>query len=117
MAFGRQAGEHGGGGAASLQQAPQGQSHAGLGHVPTCRGPSGGSRRVPLAAGLSFSSAAGLRPPLRGRGAVQGHADGGRARRGVGQEGEAGGGVGGGEVGDAGVDGEVGDGGGEAAQL
>lgn len=111
MAFGRQAGEHGGGGAAALQQATQGQSHARLGHVSTCWGSS--SRRVPLA-GFSFS---GLRSPIRGRGAVQGHADGGRTGRGVGQEGEGGRGVGGGEVGDAGVDGEVGDGGGEAAQL
>ncbi len=109
VAFRRQAGEHGGGGAAALQQATQGQSHARLGHTPTCRG---SGLRVPLA--FPF---AGLHSPLGGRGAVQGHADGGRTSRGVGQEREGGRGGGRGEVTDAGVDGEVGDRSGEAAQL
>lgn len=109
MALGRQAGEHGGGSAAALQQAAQGQSHAGLGRVPT---DGRRSRGVPL----SFSFA-GLHSPIRGRRAVQGHADGGRTDRGLGQEGERGGGVGRGEVRDARVDGEVGDRRGEAAQL
>lgn len=109
VAFGRQAGEHGGEGAAAPQQTTQRQSHARPGHIPADRF---WSRGVPLA-----FSAAGLHSPLGGRGALQGNADGGRASRGVEQEGERGRGVARGEVAEAGVDGEVGDGGGEAAQL
>lgn len=65
---------------------------------------------------LAFALA-GLQPPLGGRGAVQGHADGGLTHRDVGQEGETRGGVGGGGVGDSRVDSEVRDGGGKSAEL
>lgn len=97
MTSGGQAGEHGGGSAAAPQQPPQGQRH---------------SRPGRLSLQRAWGRGAG---PLRGRRAVQGHADGGRTSRSGGRQRETGGGAGG--VGDAGVDGEVGDGSGETAQL
>lgn len=104
VTFGGQAGEDGGGSTAASQQAPQGQRHSRPGHL-----------SVQRAWGRGAGPVTGLRYPLRGRRAVQGHADGGRTNRSGGRERETGGGAG--EVGDAGVDGEVGDGSGEAAQL
>lgn len=82
VAFGRPAGEHGGRGAAALQQAAKGQSHARRGRV-------SGGRRLGPGGPLAFPFT-GLRPPLGGRGALQRHADGGRTRRRVGREGERG---------------------------
>lgn len=104
VTFGGQAGEDRGRSAAAPQQAPQGQRHSRPGHLSVRR-----------AWGRGAGPVTGLRPPLRGRRAVQGHADGGRTNRSGDREGERGGGAEG--VGDAGVDGEVGDGSGKAAQL
>lgn len=109
MTFGRQAGEHGRGAAASLQQAAQGLGHTRFGHAPSV----GGSR---LADSLALTLA-GLQAALGGRGAVQGHADGGGTRRSVDQEGEGGRGTGRGGVGDSRIDGEVRDRGGKSAEL
>lgn len=109
VTFRRQAGEHGRRAAASLQQAAQGQGHARFGHVPSV----GGSR---LDASLAFTLA-GLQAALRDGGAVQGHADGGWTRRGVGQEREGGRGTGRRGVDDSRIDREVRDRGGKSTEL